>query len=403
MNGLIEEAKRCLNCKVPFCKNKGCPVHTSIPDMIQAYLQEDFDAAGKMLFDNNPLSVVCGTVCDQRKQCEGSCVRGIKGEPVSIGKIERAISRAYFDHVELNCKEKTGKHVAIIGSGPCGITAGLLLGQAGIDVTLYESQEDIGGVLRYGIPDFRLDREIIDGYRAYLEKCGVTVCCNTKVGEDLSLKQIREENDAVILANGLWQPKKLGIPGENLDHVITSVDYLKNPKAYDLCGEVIVIGAGNAAMDVSRCAIRSNAESVVNYVRTNRIKASAHEVAFAKAEGVRIEQGKAPIEFTEEGVWFNCSEYDENNEKTDKPSEKKFYHADWIIVAISQESDGIIKKDCSELLVDDWGLIVTNEEKMTNIEGVFACGDAVTGPKTVVHAVAAAKETVSSVLKYLSE
>lgn len=402
MNKLIEEAKRCLNCKNPLCKNKGCPIHTSVPEMIQAYLNGDLDKAGKMLFENNPLSVICGTVCDQRKQCEGSCVRGIKGEPVSIGKIERAVSMAYFDHLSLRCKEKNGKKVAIIGSGPCGIAAGLLLAQEGIQVTIYEAEKEIGGVLRYGIPEFRLDRKIVDGYNHYLKQCGVEILCNVKVGVDLSLREIKDQHDAVLVANGLWKPKKLGIPGEDFENVITSVDYLKSPESYDLYGKVIVIGAGNAAMDVSRCAVRSKAESVVNYVRTNRIKASAHEVAFAKAEGVTIEQGKAPAEFTREGVWFNCSEYDENNVKTDKPSEMRFYPADWIIVAISQETDGILTKDCDEIAVDEWGLILTDENMMTNVEGIYACGDAVTGPKTVVHAVSAAKSAAKNILNYVN-
>ena len=398
MNELIEEAKRCLNCRNPFCKNKGCPIHTPVPEMIQAYLNGDLEAAGKMLFENNPLSIVCGTVCDQRKQCEGSCVRGIKGEPVSIGKIEKAVSSAYFDHIEMRCKKKTGKKAAVIGGGPGGIAAGLLLAQEGVEVTIYEANSEIGGVLRYGIPDFRLDRKIIEGYHCYLEKCGVKILCNTQVGVDISLKEIKSSYDAVLIANGLWQPKKLGISGEDLDHVITSVDYLKDPSAYDLNGKVIVIGAGNAAMDVSRCAVRSKADSVVNYVRTNRIKASAHEVAAAEAEGVTIEQGKAPVEFTEKGVWFSCSEYDENNVKTDKPSELRFYPADWIIVAISQESDGVLKQDYGDLKVDEWGLILTDENYMTNLEGIYACGDAVTGPKTVVHAVAVAKGAVKNIL-----
>ena len=251
---VVNEARRCLNCKVPQCR-KGCPINTPIPDMIQLFLQNQLEAAGEMLFLNNPLSIVCSLVCDHEKQCEGHCVLGRKGMPVHISSIENYISDAYLDRLSPVLPASSGKRAAIIGSGPAGITIAVLLAQKGHDVTIFESRERIGGVLRYGIPAFRLPKTILDRYKTQLLKMGIHIRPNTSIGGALTVDDLQRDGyQAIFIGTGVWRPKKLGIPGESLGHVHFAIDYLVDPDVYDLGEHLAVIGAGNSAMDVARTA-----------------------------------------------------------------------------------------------------------------------------------------------------
>ena len=211
---VVNEARRCLNCKVPQCR-KGCPINTPIPDMIQLFLQNQLEAAGEMLFLNNPLSIVCSLVCDHEKQCEGHCVLGRKGMPVHISSIENYISDAYLDRLSHVLPASSGKRAAIIGSGPAGITIAVLLAQKGHDVTIFESRERIGGVLRYGIPAFRLPKTILDRYKTQLLKMGIHIRPNTSIGGALTVDDLQRDGyQAIFIGTGVWRPKKLGIPGK---------------------------------------------------------------------------------------------------------------------------------------------------------------------------------------------
>ena len=258
---VVNEARRCLNCKVPQCR-KGCPINTPIPDMIQLFLQNQLEAAGEMLFLNNPLSIVCSLVCDHEKQCEGHCVLGRKGMPVHISSIENYISDAYLDRLSPVLPASSGKRAAIIGSGPAGITIAVLLAQKGHDVTIFESRERIGGVLRYGIPAFRLPKTILDRYKTQLLKMGIHIRPNTSIGGALTVDDLQRDGyQAIFIGTGVWRPKKLGIPGESLGHVHFAIDYLVDPDVYDLGEHLAVIGAGNSAMDVARTALRKGNKS----------------------------------------------------------------------------------------------------------------------------------------------
>ena len=258
---VVNEARRCLNCKVPQCR-KGCPINTPIPDMIQLFLQNQLEAAGEMLFLNNPLSIVCSLVCDHEKQCEGHCVLGRKGMPVHISSIENYISDAYLDRLSPVLPASSGKRAAIIGSGPAGITIAVLLAQKGHDVTIFESRERIGGVLRYGIPAFRLPKTILDRYKTQLLKMGIHIRPNTSIGGALTVDDLQRDGyQAIFIGTGVWRPKKLGIPGESLGHVHFAIDYLVDPDVYDLGEHLAVIGAGNSAMDVARTALRKGTKS----------------------------------------------------------------------------------------------------------------------------------------------
>ena len=271
---VVNEARRCLNCKVPQCR-KGCPINTPIPDMIQLFLQNQLEAAGEMLFLNNPLSIVCSLVCDHEKQCEGHCVLGRKGMPVHISSIENYISDAYLDRLSPVLPASSGKRAAIIGSGPAGITIAVLLAQKGHDVTIFESRERIGGVLRYGIPAFRLPKTILDRYKTQLLKMGIHIRPNTSIGGALTVDDLQRDGyQAIFIGTGVWRPKKLGIPGESLGHVHFAIDYLVDPDVYDLGEHLAVIGAGNSAMDVARTALRKGTKKVSVLCRGPKAAAS---------------------------------------------------------------------------------------------------------------------------------
>ena len=397
---VVNEARRCLNCKVPQCR-KGCPINTPIPDMIRMFLEHRTEEAGQMLFENNPLSVVCSLVCDHEKQCEGHCVLGRKGAPVHISSIENYISDAHLDRLQLQRQAARGKRVAIIGSGPAGITIAVLLAQKGYDVTLFESRDKIGGVLRYGIPEFRLPKSVLDRYQAQLVQLGIKIRPNTVIGGALTVDDLQRDGyKAIFIGTGVWRPKKLGIPGESLGHVHFAIDYLVNPDAYDLGRSLVVIGAGNSAMDVARTAIRKGVRQVHVFCRRNQAAASVRELEYAVADGVEMHYGARPVEITDEGVLYQQATFDENNEVTGL-SEPKLFRADSVVIAASQGPKDKIVNTTTGLAVTDRGLLAADEEGRTSRPGIFGSGDVVSGARTVVEAVRHSKDVARAMDEYL--
>lgn len=397
---VVNEARRCLNCKVPQCR-KGCPINTPIPDMIRMFLEHRTEEAGQMLFENNPLSVVCSLVCDHEKQCEGHCVLGRKGAPVHISSIENYISDAHLDRLQLQRQAAKGKRVAIIGSGPAGITIAVLLAQKGYDVTLFESRDKIGGVLRYGIPEFRLPKSVLDRYQAQLVQLGIKIRPNTVIGGALTVDDLQRDGyKAIFIGTGVWRPKKLGIPGESLGHVHFAIDYLVNPDVYDLGRSLVVIGAGNSAMDVARTAIRKGVRQVHVFCRRNQAAASVRELEYAVADGVEMHYGARPVEITDEGVVYQQATFDENNEVTGL-SEPKLFRADSVVIAASQGPKDKIVNTTTGLAVTDRGLLAADEDGRTSRSGIFGSGDVVSGARTVVEAVRHSKDVARAMDEYL--
>ena len=397
---VVNEARRCLNCKVPQCR-KGCPINTPIPDMIRMFLEHRTEEAGQMLFENNPLSVVCSLVCDHEKQCEGHCVLGRKGAPVHISSIENYISDAHLDRLQLQRQAAKGKRVAIIGSGPAGITIAVLLAQKGYDVTLFESRDKIGGVLRYGIPEFRLPKSVLDRYQAQLVQLGIKIRPNTVIGGALTVDDLQRDGyKAIFIGTGVWRPKKLGIPGESLGHVHFAIDYLVNPDVYDLGRSLVVIGAGNSAMDVARTAIRKGVRQVHVFCRRNQAAASVRELEYAVADGVEMHYGARPVEIADEGVGYQQATFVEDNEVTGL-SEPKLFRADSVVIAASQGPTDKIVNTTTGLAVTDRGLLAADEEGRTSRPGIFGSGDVVSGARTVVEAVRHSKDVARAMDEYL--
>jgi len=391
---VITLAKTCLGCKKPSCRT-GCPVGTPIPEMIRLFLAGEIKQAGKMLFENNPLSVICSMVCPHEKHCEGHCILNKKGTAVSVGSIENYISDLYMNDLQFEKPVSNGKKVAIIGSGPAGIALAVILGAKGYDITMYDAHDKIGGVLRYGIPDFRLNKEILDTIETKLRQLDVTIRPNITIGKNITVGDLfRDDFKAVFIGTGVWAPKKLGIKGESLGHVHFAIDYLKNPSVYQLGHRVVVLGAGNVAMDVARTAVRHGAREVIIMYRKGMedIPASHHEVECAKIDGVKFELYKQPVEINEQGVIYSS---------TDGNSEEGLMEADSILIAISQSPKDNIVQTAKQIEVDGKGLVVTDESGRTTMEGVFASGDVVTGARTVVEAVAFSKRVAIAIEEYI--
>lgn len=397
---VVDEARRCFQCKKPMCR-EGCPIHTPIPDMIRLFLDSQIDEAGQMLFENNPLSVVCSLVCDQDKQCEGHCVQGRKGQPVHISTIENYISDSYLDRLELPKEAKKGKRVAIIGSGPAGITISVLLAQKGYDVTLFESHDKIGGVLRYGIPAFRLPKSILDRYKTQLVKLGIKIRPNTVIGTTLTLDDLQRDGyKAIFIGTGVWRPRKLNIPGESLGQVHFAINYLQNPDVYDLGDNVVVIGAGNSAMDVARTALRKGVRHVTVFCRRLQAAASQLEIDYAIADGVEFLYGARPVEITDEGVRYQMASFDEAGNVT-QLGEPQLFPCSSVIVAVSQGPLNRIVSTTKGLETSDRGLLTTDAQGRTSRAGVFASGDVVSGARTVVEAVKYSKGVAQAMDEYL--
>ena len=398
---VIDEAKRCLNCKKPRCQ-EGCPIHTPIPVMIQMLLQGEMPEAAEMVFANNPLSVICSLVCDHEKQCEGHCVKGIKGEPVHISSIENYISDTCFDRMKLEQLPKNGKRIAVVGAGPAGITIAILMACRGYKVTIFEVKEKIGGIMRYGIPEFRLPKSILDRYYVKMKELGILFRPNFALGGSTGVEDLlRDGYHAVFIGTGTWRPYQLHIPGETFGNVHYGINYLNNPDVYDLGDRVLVIGAGNAAMDVARTAIRKGSRHVTVYSITEIPAASPKEVEYAKLDGVEFEYLQTAIEIRDEGAIICDVKWTEDGKLMKKEETARLVPADSIIISISQgPQDRIVNRD-KELQVDDRGLLKTDANGETTMPGIFASGDVVTGAKTVVEAVKYSKMIADAMDEYV--
>ncbi len=406
MKELLLEADRCLLCKNARCK-ANCPISTEIPEVVKLFKEGKIMEAGEILFNNNPLSAACAIVCPHEDQCKGNCIRGIKSEPVSFCEIEEYISREYLYQGKFDKVESRNERIAIIGAGPAGITLSIILARKGFKVTLFDAHERIGGVLRYGIPEYRLKNSMIDRYEEILIELGVKIRPNTLIGPVITLDKLFFDGyKAVFIGTGVWNPKTLNIKGESLGNVHYAIDYLKSPQVYNLGKRVAVIGAGNVAMDAARVAKRSGAEDVYILYRKGfeNMPCTRAELEEAKEDGIKFELFKAPLELTEEGVKYieTRNEVDESgrvNTVTIEGTEGMF-DCDSTIIAVSQSPRKNIVANTVGLETNKWGLLLTDEKGHTTRDGVFASGDVVTGANTVVHAVAYAKVVADSIEEY---
>ncbi len=413
----MDEARRCLLCKKPLCSLKGCPVHTAVPECMALYREGRLEEAGKILFDNNPLSAITSQVCDWKQFCFGHCILNAKGVPVHWYSIEQEISEKYLFSYELKrdfsaSLEMTNKRVAIVGAGPAGIAAAIWLYRAGADIDLYDANPRMGGVLRYGIPAFRLDKKYVDIYERILDVPGIRFFGGKALGKDILLNDLRESYDAVLIAAGAEKPAMLRIPGEDKPGVVEALHYLKTPQAYDLKGKrVIVIGGGNVAMDACRTAVRSGADTWVYYRKTfENMPANPMEVEEAKADGVQFRVFQAPIEVRDGAVIFRDCQ-NETDPETGKLVTRILdgtdheVPCDVLMPAISEKPDfGILAGAPWQPNVWKWP--VTDESGRMSFQdsgkaNVFVAGDFTLGPKTVVEAIGSARAAADGILTFL--
>ena len=406
MKELLLEADRCLLCKNARCK-ANCPINTEIPEVVKLFKEGKLDEAGAMLFENNPLSAVCSVVCPHEDQCKGNCIRGIKGEPVSFCEIEELISNEYLKKIKLEKTAERNERIAIIGAGPAGITLSIILAKKGFKVTLFDAHEKIGGVLRYGIPEYRLPNSVMDRYEEILLALGVKIRPNTLIGPVITLDKLFFDGyKAVFIGTGVWNPKTLDIKGESLGNVHYAIDYLKSPDVYNLGKKVAVIGAGNVAMDAARVAKRSGAEEVYILYRKGfeNMPCTKVELQEAKDDDIKFELFKAPIELTEDGVKYieTKNEVKEDGKVVTVTIDgtEGMFECDSVIIAVSQSPRKNIVANTTGIETNKWGLVLTDDKGHTTREGVFASGDVVTGANTVVHAAAYAKVVAESIEEY---
>ena len=405
----LDEANRCLSCKNPRCKQH-CPISTPIPEVIGLYKEGKLKEAGEVLFKNNPLSLVCSIVCPHEDQCRGYCIKGIKDEPVRFHDIETEISTKYLEEMEIENTPKTKDRVAIVGGGPAGITIAFILSQKGYKVTLFDAHEKIGGVLRYGIPEYRLPNKMIDKIEERLLDSGVVIRPNTLIGPVITIDKLFSDGyKAIFIGTGVWNPKTLNIKGETLGNVHYAIDYLKSPNVYRLGKRVAVIGAGNVAMDAARVAKRNGADEVYILYRKGEedMPATGDEIREAKEDDIKFKHFVAPLEITEEGVKLvrteNIKGEDGRVQTKILEDEEEFFECDSTIIAVSQAPKNNIVSHTESLETNKWGLLVTDEQGHTTRDGVFGSGDVVTGAKTVVEAVANAKIVANAIEEYCTK
>ncbi len=427
----INEANRCLECKNRPCV-PGCPVNVSIPEFIHEIKEGNFLAAYKKITESNGLPAVCGRVCPQETQCEQTCVRGKKGEPVAIGRLERFVADFAISQGALGIKDlpqKNGHKVAVIGSGPAGLTCAGDLAKKGYEVTVFEAFHTSGGVLKYGIPQFRLPKEIVDLEINVLKEMGVEIKLDMVIGKILTLEELKEMGyEAIFIGSGAGLPSFMNIPGENYNDVYSANEFLTRSNLmyaylypeYDTpmkrYGKVAVIGGGNVAMDAARVAKRLGAGEVyIVYRRSEKeMPARVEEVHHAKEEGIQFHLLTNPIAILGDNktgavqgmtcVKMELGEPDASGRRRPVVVEGSEYtlDVDAVIVAIGQSPNPLIKSTTPELETQSWGGIITNEETgETSIPGVYAGGDAVTGAATVILAMGAGKVAAQSMDEYI--
>lgn len=423
----IDEANRCLNCKHRPCVG-GCPVQIEIPAFIAKVAEGDFEGAYEVITRSSSLPAICGRVCPQESQCEQRCVRGIKGEPVAIGRLERFVADWHMaNSKEAPAKpEPNGHKVAVIGSGPSGLTCAGDLAKKGYDVTVYEALHVAGGVLAYGIPEFRLPKAIVQKEIDGLKALGVKIETNVVIGKTISIDELFDEFgfESVFIGSGAGLPRFMNIPGENLNGVYSANEFLtrinlmkaykedsrtpiKHPK------KTVVVGGGNVAMDAARCAKRLGSDVTIVYRRTKaELPARAEEVEHAEEEGIKFAFLNNPVEVLGEEGWVSAvkcqvmelSEPDESGRRKPVPVEGEFQtiECDCMIMSIGTSPNPLIKSTTEGLETQKWGGIVAEEATgLTSREGVYAGGDAVTGAATVILAMGAGKTAAAGIDDYI--
>lgn len=426
----MEESIRCIDCKNPHCVD-GCPVSIDIPGFIRQVKDGNIEEAYKVIGQSSALPAVCGRVCPQETQCEQRCIRGIKGESVSIGKLERFVADWAREHdiKPEAAKEKNGKKVAVVGSGPAGLACAGDLAKLGYDVTIFEALNEPGGVLTYGIPEFRLPKEtVVTAEIENVKSLGVKIETNVVIGRSITVDGLMDEEnfDAVFIGSGAGLPKFMGIPGENANGVFSANEYLTRNnlmKAFDphydtpiVAGKnVAVIGGGNVAMDAARTALRLGANVHVVYRRSEaELPARLEEVHHAKEEGIIFDVLTNPVEILEdEGGWVSgmkcvkmeLGEPDESGRRSPKVIEGSEFvmDIDTVIMSLGTSPNPMISATTKGLDVDKRKCIVADEEGQTSREGVFAGGDAVSGAATVILAMGAGKQAAKGIDEYLSK
>ncbi len=424
----VEEAQRCLHCKTKPCVS-GCPVHIEIPDFIKHVAEGDFGAAYDVISESSSLPAVCGRVCPQETQCESKCVRGIKTEPVGIGRLERFVADWHNaqENVTVKKPEPNGHKVAVIGSGPAGLTCAGDLAKKGYDVTVFEALHLAGGVLVYGIPEFRLPKSIVQKEVDTLKELGVKVETNMVIGRVLSIDELMDDYgfESVFIGSGAGLPRFMNIPGENLCGVYSANEFLTRTnlmKAYKDDADtpimhakrVAVVGGGNVAMDAARCAKRLGADEVyIVYRRSEEeLPARREEVEHAKEEGIIFKLLNNPVEILgnedEFVTGMKCirmelGEPDDSGRRRPVPVEGSEFTIDLdaVIIAIGTSPNPLIKSTTKGLETQKWGGIIADENGLTSREGVYAGGDAVTGAATVILAMGAGKTAAAAIDEYI--
>lgn len=425
----INEAERCLNCKNPLCRN-GCPVQIDIPAFIQKVAQGKFEEAYQIIAKSSSLPAVCGRVCPQETQCEGKCVRGIKNEPVAIGRLERFVA----DYHNAHCTEKqmkptsNGHKVAVVGSGPSSLTCAGDLAKKGYDVTVFEALHVAGGVLVYGIPEFRLPKSIVSKEIEGLKEIGVKIQTNVVIGKSITIDELMQEEgfEAVFVGSGAGLPRFMNIPGESLNGVYSANEFLTRVnlmKAYlpnshtpiKHAKNVAVVGGGNVAMDAARSAKRLGAENVYIVYRRSKdeLPARHEEVEHAEEEGIIFKLLSNPIEILPDENHFvggikciemELGEPDESGRRRPVPKKDSEFvlDVDCVIMSIGTSPNPLIKSTTKGLEVNNRGGIIVDENEMTTKECVYAGGDAVTGAATVILAMGAGKKAAKAIDEYLT-
>ncbi|WP_318709223.1 NADPH-dependent glutamate synthase [Candidatus Acetatifactor stercoripullorum] len=426
----MEEAARCINCKNAQCV-KGCPVAINIPGFIQKVKEGEIEEAYQIISEASALPAVCGRVCPQESQCEGKCIRGIKGDPISIGKLERFVADWARENgiKPAGPKEKKGKKVAVIGSGPAGLTCAGDLAKMGYEVTIFEALHEPGGVLVYGIPEFRLPKkEVVEKEIENVKSLGVTIETNVVVGKSVTIDELLEEEgfDAVFIGSGAGLPKFMGIPGENSNGVFSANEYLTRNnlmKSFDpdsntpiMHGKkVAVVGGGNVAMDAARTALRLGAEVHIVYRRSEEeLPARVEEVHHAKEEGIIFDLLTNPTEIlADDKGWvtgmrcirMELGEPDASGRRrpVEIPGSEFVMELDTVIMSLGTSPNPLISSTTEGLEVNKWKCIIADEaDGKTTKEGVYAGGDAVTGAATVILAMGAGKAAAKGIDEYLS-
>ena len=426
----VEEATRCIKCKNAKCMS-GCPVSINIPGFIQKVMDRDFAGAFDIIGESSALPAICGRVCPQESQCEGKCIRGIKGEPISIGKLERFVADwARENGVEpKKAEEKNGKKVAVIGSGPAGLTCAGDLAKMGYEVKIFEALHEPGGVLTYGIPEFRLPKEtVVAAEVENVRKLGVEIECNVVIGKSTTIDQLLSDEgfDAIFIGSGAGLPKFMGIPGEQANGVFSANEFLTRNNLMKAFREdhdtpivggkkVVVVGGGNVAMDAARTALRLGAETHIVYRRSEEeLPARAEEVHHAKEEGIIFDLLTNPKEIlVDDQGWvkgvecirMELGEPDASGRKrpVEVPGSEFTIDADTVIMSLGTSPNPLIASTTEGLETNKWKCLVAEEENgKTTKEGVYAGGDAVTGAATVILAMEAGKKAAKGIDEYLS-